>query len=266
MFSCIFYVSFIFFFLWPIVSLDNLIIQIFLLFIRFFLSIFFSWLIVFLVFFICMFIVKRLRVNHPFKKIVIKSISKLIIRFFRIEIKVHNIHLFPKDNKLIIYSNHKSHLDSFIIASIVPSVIAFSPKDELYKGFLGFFLSFCFEATGCMKIVRNNIKETIKNIIKSSENVKKGLSMVIFHEGGIKNKKNDFIEESLDGAFRITTLSKAVIVPISLKGVSFIRGKCWFRKKKVELFIHSPIYFEQYKKESTKDINKKVTSIINSVL
>ncbi|MFR0367768.1 lysophospholipid acyltransferase family protein [Candidatus Phytoplasma palmae] len=190
----------------------------------------------------------------------------MIIRFFRINIKVHNMHLFPKENKLIIYSNHKSHLDAFIIASIVPTVVAFSPKDELYKGFLGFFLSFCFESTSCLKIVRNNVKETIKNIIKASKNIKQGLSMVIFHEGGIKNKKSDFIKESLDGAFRITTMSEAVILPISLKGVCEMRGKCWFRKKKVELFIHHPIYFDQYKKESTKDINTKVTSIINSVL
>ncbi|MDV3167003.1 MAG: lysophospholipid acyltransferase family protein [Vigna little leaf phytoplasma] len=213
-----------------------------------------------------MVIIKKFKPNHYLKHKVITSISKLIIKFFRIQIKVHNAQLIPKTGRLVIYANHKTNFDPFIIASIFPRTLSFTPKDELYKGIKGFFLSFCFNATDCIKIVRGNNRETVKNCLTMISKIEKNLTFLIFHEGGIITKDTDKITNSLDGSFQISLKSKSNILPITLKGVCDMRGKCWFRKKKVEIFIHSPILFEDLKTYKTQQINQKVTNQINSVL
>jgi 1-acyl-sn-glycerol-3-phosphate acyltransferase len=212
-------------------------------------------------------IIKKIKPNHPFKRKILSSLSRLIINFFRIKIKFHNINNIPKQGKVVIYSNHKSNLDPFVLASVFPITITFAPKDKLYKGFTGKILGFCFEAADCMKIIRNNNRKTVENINKTIEKIKNNsLSIVIFHEGGIKNKENDKIKNSLEGAFQIAFKSQSSILPVSIKGSCNIKKKFWFRKKKVELFIHNPMKFEYYKNQTTLQINQKVNYIINSCL
>ncbi|WP_160330319.1 lysophospholipid acyltransferase family protein [Candidatus Phytoplasma oryzae] len=210
---------------------------------------------------------KKLEPNHPFKKKVLSSISELIIKFFRIQIKVYNKHYIPDKGQLVIYSNHKSFFDPFILAYFFPRTITFSPKNSLYNGFLGIFLGFCFNSLDCMQIVRGDNRETFINIMKTIDKIKKNfLSIVIFHEGGRKNKKNDKIIDSLEGSFKIALKSESAILPVSIKGSSDMIGKCWFRKKKIEVFVHPCIDFEDYKEQKTQKINERVNKIINSVL
>ncbi|WP_341266840.1 lysophospholipid acyltransferase family protein [Candidatus Phytoplasma fraxini] len=232
----------------------------------FLISLILSWIFILNILFLAMWFSKKLRVDHPFRQKIIGSISRLIIRFFRIKVIVHNKHLIPLDGRLIIYSNHKNNFDPFVIASIFHRTISFTPKDELYRGKIGWFLSYCFNATNCIKITRGNDREVIKNILKSIDNIKKNLAFVIFHEGGVKHIVDDKISHSLDGSFQIALKSQSNILPISLKGSCAMRGKCWFRCKKVEVFIHPIVTPEIYKNKNTQEINKIVTKIINSVL
>ncbi|WP_238055067.1 lysophospholipid acyltransferase family protein [Candidatus Phytoplasma ziziphi] len=232
----------------------------------FFISIILAWICILFFLFIAMWFSKRFKVDHPFRQKIISSMSKLIIRFFRIKIIVHNKHLIPLQDKLIIYSNHKTNFDPFIIASIFPRTISFTPKDELYRGKMGWLLSYYFNAANCIKITRGNNKETIKNVLKGIDNIKKNMAMVVFHEGGIIHKTSDKIVSSSDGSFKIAVRSQSNILPITLKGSCAMRGKCWFKRKKVDVVIHEPINYENFKNKNTQEINREVTKIINSVL
>ncbi|QTX03187.1 1-acyl-sn-glycerol-3-phosphate acyltransferase [Candidatus Phytoplasma luffae] len=232
----------------------------------FFINLILSWVCVLFFLFIAMWFSKKLKVDHPLRNEIISSFSKLIMNFFRIKVIIHNKELIPLKNKLVIYSNHKTNFDPFIIASIFPRTIAFTPKSELYDSRMGWFLSYCFNASNCIKIKRENNKETVKNIMQGIQNIKNNLGMIIFNEGGIKHKTSDKIINSLDGSFKIILKSEADVLPITLKGSCAMRGKCWFRRKKVEIFIHKALHFEELQNNNTKEINQKVTNIINSVL
>lgn len=261
MFNVIFCLSFFIFWFYFIIKFSF-----FGLFLGFFLSIFLSLILVFIVLGLCMIFIRKLEPNHFLKHKIIVSISKFIIRFFRVHIKVHNLHLIPLKDKMVVYANHKTNFDPFIIASIFPRTLTFSPKHELYKGLKGLFLGFCFNATDCVKISRDNKRETVKNLMEIIQKIKKNLSILIFHEGGIITKYTDKIIHSLDGAFQISLKSQANILPISLKGVCAMRDKCWFRKKTVEIFIHPIVPFTEIQSQNTQKINQKITDIINSVL
>ncbi|WP_153368907.1 lysophospholipid acyltransferase family protein [Candidatus Phytoplasma sacchari] len=247
-----------------IVPLYSKIILIILIFI---LNLIITWILVLLLFLICLLIIRIKAHNYNLKKKVLSSFSNLIINFFRIDIKINKKENINHDEKIIIYSNHKSLFDPFILASVLPMNITFAPKSELYNGFLGFLLSFCFNTFDCIEITRNDKRKTVLNIKKNIEKInKKFLSLVIFHEGGRKNKTNDKIIDSLDGSFKIALKSQSSILPISIKGSSFIIGKFWFRKKRIEIFIHPCIHFQDFKEKNTQEINSIVNNIINSVL
>ncbi|WCA22253.1 lysophospholipid acyltransferase family protein [Candidatus Phytoplasma oryzae] len=248
-------------------KINILFIKMFFLILNLIISTFLSLIFVFLIFIFCLLIINKYSSNYSFKKQVLSSLSKFIIFFFRIKIKVHNQNIIPLSEKLIIYANHKSLFDPFILSSVLPINITFTPKDELYNGFLGSFLGFCFNSFDCIKIHRKDNKKTILNINKTIEKMnKKNLNIVVFHEGGRKNKQNDKIINSLEGSFKIAIKSQSSIIPISIKGSSDMIGKCWFRKKEIELFIHPKINFQDYQEQTTTKINKKVNNIINSVL
>ncbi|KAB8121929.1 MAG: 1-acyl-sn-glycerol-3-phosphate acyltransferase [Candidatus Phytoplasma cynodontis] len=243
--------------------------KLFFLLLNFVISLFLSWFSIFFIFLIFLFIIKNININNNyyFKRKVLSSFSQLIVHFFRIEIKVNNINYIPLKEKVIIYSNHKSFFDAFILSSVFPINITFTPKSELYNGFLGYLRRFCFNTLDCIEIVRDNKRQTVLNINKTIEKMNKNLlSVVVFHEGGRKNKESDKIVASLEGAFKIALKSKSSILPVSIKGSSMLIGKCWFKKQKVELFIHPYIPFKDFKELKTQEINDKINNIINSVL
>ncbi|MEC4558941.1 MAG: lysophospholipid acyltransferase family protein ['Conium maculatum' witches'-broom phytoplasma] len=235
-------------------------------FLSFFASLALSWVMVLLVFFFMMFINKRLKINNSFQQKVVASVSKLILRFFRIKVTVHNRELIPYKGNLVIYSNHKTNFDPFIIACAVDRTMSFSPKDDLYKGRWGWFLSYYFNSIHCLKIVRGNPRATVQNLNQAIENVKQELAMLIFPEGGVVNKKNDKIISTLDGAYKIAFKGEANILPITLKGAYKMRKRFWFKRKKVEVIIHPHIKYEDYKDKNTQQIGQEVADIINSAL
>ncbi|WP_323847801.1 MAG: lysophospholipid acyltransferase family protein [Phytoplasma sp.] len=269
MFTCIFIISVVFLniarFLFA-TQLDMILVSFLSCILWFLITLVLSWIFILIILFLAFWFSKKLRVDHPLRQKIIGSMSKLIIRFFCIKVIVHNKHLIPLNGRLIIYSNHKNNFDPFVIASIFPRTISFTPKDELYRGKFGWFLSYYLNASNCIKITRGNDREIIQNILKSLDNIKKNLAIVVFHEGGVKNVVNDKISHSLDGSFQIALKSESNILPITLRGSYAMRGKCWFRNKKVDIFIHPVLNFENYKTKSTKEINTTVTQIINSVL
>ncbi|WP_334331116.1 lysophospholipid acyltransferase family protein [Candidatus Phytoplasma prunorum] len=205
---------------------------------------------------------KNLRVNHSFKYIVIRSISIFLLKILRVKIVFKNYDVIPLKENLIIYANHKSWFDAFIILSVIPRCLAFTPKDTLYKYSL---ISYCFNSFDCIQIFRKNNRQTAKNLIKGIENIKKGLAIVIFPEGGIKDIKNEKAVDFLPGAFKVAFKSEATILPLSIKGSRNIKKFFWFKRKIVEVHCHKSIKFQDYQFQNTKQISEKTQKIINSI-
>ncbi|CAP18509.1 1-acyl-sn-glycerol-3-phosphate acyltransferase [Candidatus Phytoplasma mali] len=226
------------------------------------LSFLISLIFIFLLCLLCMIIMKNLRVNHIFKYIVTRHISIFLLRLLRVKIVFKNYDLIPSKENLIIYANHKSWFDAFIILSVIPRCLAFTPKDTLYKYSL---INYCFNSFDCIQIFRKNNRETFKNLIKGIENIKKGLAIVIFPEGGIKDIKNEKAVEFLPGAFKIAFKSEAIILPLSIKGSINIKNFFFLKRKIVEVHCHKTINFQDYKLQNTKQISEKTREIINSI-
>ncbi|MBS2126203.1 1-acyl-sn-glycerol-3-phosphate acyltransferase ['Fragaria x ananassa' phyllody phytoplasma] len=227
-----------------------------------------SFLVIFLVLLLSLVLMSFLPPNHRFKGFIITSISNFIKCFLRIKIIVKNFHLLPLDKNIVIYANHKSHIDPFVIASaLAPRTVAFSPKDK-FRSFLGsqLFLKLAFYASDCMVIVRSDIRKTASNLFQAVSKIKTGLAMVIFPEGGIKDRNNEQAVPLLGGAFKIAFKSQADIVPVTIKGASRIKNYFWWQQKTIEVIIHSPLEYRRYQEQKMPELVVNVQQIINSGL
>lgn len=102
--------------------------------------------------------------------------------FHRIEyIGLENI---PKEGALILYSNHISNADPFILTCTIRRMVYFMAKEELFKGKLA---SRFWEHVGAFPVKRGT--GDIGAIKKSLEKLKKGAILCMFPEG-TRRKKN----------------------------------------------------------------------------
>ncbi len=229
------------------------------------LGLFLSFVITFIILVFCLVLMFFLPANHYFKGFVSRSVSRFVNRFLRIKILVQNPHLIPSKENVVIYANHKSYTDPFVITSVIERTLSFAPKQN-FNCFFGtaWFLKLAFVSLDCMVISRDDIRKTAQNLIKAIPKVKNGMVMVVFPEGGIKNRNNEQAMPLLGGAFKIAFKSQASILPLTIKGSSQIKNKRFWQKKVVEIIIHPPLKYDHYCNTNMHQVAIYVQNIINS--
>src|SRR5690606_15485757 len=191
-----------------------------------------------------------------------QSLARFLSVFvFNISIKVIGKENVPKDGKMVVYTNHKSYLDPVIAIQAINRPMAFTPKSTLYKIPI---LKDGMKQMHCMPIYRDDTRKTAKALVETIKNIEAGFSMVVFPEGGRKNRDQDSVVATRAGAFQIAVKPKATILPMTIIGNSEIQHRAPFRKTKIKVVIHKPITYEMYQDKSTAEIGNMVMDVINS--
>ena len=120
------------------------------------------------------------------------------------------------------------------------------------------------ETFGAISIDRDNDREALKQIIFAIKEIKEGLSMIIFPEGGIKDRNEEEMVSLRAGAYKLVTKSQATILPVSIIGSSEISKKKRYKRKNVKVVIHEPIRYDAFKQMNTNEIGLMVEEIINN--
>lgn len=115
--------------------------------------------------------------------------------------------------KLCLVANHTSMLDIPIVLGSLCIPCGFITKQSFR--FLPVFNVICY-AMRCVFIDRKNTKRGVEAIKKGAEHIKNGHTMLVFPEG--RRSKTGEIQPFLRGAFRLATMSGAILVPIVIKG------------------------------------------------
>jgi 1-acyl-sn-glycerol-3-phosphate acyltransferase len=211
---------------------------------------------------------KHLSVTNAFKAYYTKSICWFAARILEgISIKVYGQGYIKGIKKMVYYSNHKSQADPVILLNVLPGPLGFTPKKELYK--IGILKNY-FNDIGCMLIDRQSDRETAKAMASTINNIKNGMSLLCFSEGGICTRDVEIMVNKKPGAYKFATKTGAPIVPIALIGTSKIHKKFpLFVPIKVQVHILKPLFKEDYEKMDTTqiaqyvydEVNKKIESI-----
>jgi 1-acyl-sn-glycerol-3-phosphate acyltransferase len=208
-------------------------------------------------------IMKRIPSNHPYKYYVTKSTSIFLNRYIlRLKIHVEGLDHIPKEGKLTVYANHKSYGDAFIILSFFTRPTTYTPKMPVYNMF---FIGKWLKYMDAFPIDRSSDRNTARAMIDAIKTVKNGLAMVIFPEGGIKDRDEEKMVDMRAGAYRVAMKANADLLPIRIMGSTHIKHRAPFRTTKIKVVILPVVPYETVKDMKTAEIADMMFHKINTV-
>lgn len=205
-------------------------------------------------------VVLWLRPSHPYKTYLMKSLA-FFLKVFVLNLKteIRGVENIPKQGKLIAYANHKSYTDAFALMSYFPRSIALTPKKSVFKIP---FLKWWLKAYDCLPINRTNPKETLRDMEKAIDTVRRGQVILFFPEGTIRNRLQPKVEMAKAGSFRLAKKAEADILPIRYEGNDLVR-KHWPRRTTRMITIYPVIAYESFRDLNTQEIAQKFMDTIN---
>lgn len=180
----------------------------------------------------------------------------------RIKTLVYGVENLPEDGGYVMYPNHQGKYDVLGIIGAHQKPCTFV-IDNKRSG-----IPFAKEITNLLKASRldkTDMRSQVKTIANVISQVKEGRIFIIFPEGGYNDNNND-VHEFLAGTFKCSVKSKTPIVPVALVDSYKVFGINSLRKVKTQVHFLEPIYYEQYKDLSTKEIASMVQSRITHVV
>ena len=164
----------------------------------------------------------------------------------------------PKDTAVLYIGNHRSFFDIVLTYARCPGLTGYVAKKEMVKVPL---LSTWMKRLYCLFLDRSDVKEGLKTILAAIEQVKEGISIMIFPEGTRGRGKNEL--EMLpfhEGSFKIATKTGCPIIPVALTGTSAIFEDHFpkIKSTKVTIEYGKPIYPKELSREEQKFIGRQV--------
>lgn len=206
-------------------------------------------------------IMKNTSYTNKFKLYVTKSVSYLVNKvFLGIDIEIIGKENLTKDNILTAYANHKSYIDPLIIMAVAHRPIAFTPKTGVYKIPV---INKWMKYLGSMPIDRSSNRNTAQNMVNAIKNVKNGLMLTIFPEGGIKTRDDEKMVDMRAGAYKIAMKAGADLLPITIIGVTNVKKRAPFRRTKVKVVVHKQVRYDDIKDMQTNEVADMMFKIIN---
>ena len=172
----------------------------------------------------------------------------------------------PQDTAVLFIGNHRSYFDIVLTYARCRNLTGYVAKKEMEKIPL---LSRWMKFLHCLFLDRSDIREGLKTILAAIEQMKNGISVMIFPEG--TRNKNDSELELLpfhEGSFKIATKSGCPIIPVSINNSSAVFEDHLPFVKKVPVIIEygKPIYPKELSREEQKFLGKHVQGIIQETL
>lgn len=189
--------------------------------------------------------------------------GRVICKLLFIKVKLVNIDKIDFSHSYVVAANHQSIFDIFAVYGWLPNIFKWIMKAELRKIPL---VGKACEAAGHIFIDRTNPVSAKISLEKAENQLKNGVSVVIFPEGTrTKNGQPGMFKK---GAFRIATDLKLPILPVTIKG-SFDRvipGTFNFIPGTIEMIFHEPIDVNLFLPENSAGLIEHTRKVITGVL
>ena len=206
----------------------------------------------------------KTKLLNKYKIYIYRSVAYFLNRYIlRLRLEITGQENIPKSGRLTVYANHKSYADPIIIMEAITRPTTFTPKMDVYK--LP-FMHQMLTSLGSFPIDRTSDRNTARAMVSAIKVVKQGMAMVIFPEGGIKDRSDTKMVAMRAGAYRVGFKAEADLLPVSIDGTKKIKHNLPFKRTKIKIIIHELIKYEDIKGLKTADLADKVFNIINNEL
>jgi 1-acyl-sn-glycerol-3-phosphate acyltransferase len=167
-----------------------------------------------------------------------RSTSQLLLRLFRIPVRVRGLEHLPHDHACVLVVNHASYLDPLVLLSVLPSPISFVAKREFAEQF---FARMLFHRLGTEFVERFDPQRGVEDTDCVLQAVRQGRSMLFFAEGTFGRAPG--LRPFRMGAFVVAAQAGVPMVPMGIAGTrSILRSGQWFpRRGQVAVTIGAPI-------------------------
>lgn len=168
------------------------------------------------------------------------------------------------EESCVFVGNHQGDFDILVMKGYIDKPIGFIAKKELIK-LPG--VSYWMKQIHCVFMDREDPRDSVRAILEGVENIKEGISMVIYPEG-TRSQSSEMLEFK-KGAMKLALKSGAPIVPVTINGSYKIfeaqKGKKT-KPTKVDLIFSEPIYTKDLSKEEISNLSEHVKEIIKNKL
>ena len=185
--------------------------------------------------------------------------SKLTILLSFITPKVEWEKKLDKTKQYIFCPNHVSTLDILLILAVLPIPLQYMGKAEISKiPLFGYFYK-----NNSVLVDRANKRDAYDAFLKAGEQLKKGINMCIFPEGGIP-RADVFLKKFKNGSFRLAIEQGIKTIPITMPDNKSMFPQEYFKGRPgiVRIKIHKPIDPNSLVEKSIKNLN---TSVYNTI-
>ncbi len=179
--------------------------------------------------------------------------------YLNIKVEFEGLENVPPTETFVIYANHKSYTDAFALMEKFPRPLILTPKKSVLKIPL---FRLWLKAYDVFPINRDNPRETLRDLKNAVEVVERGGIILLYPEGTIRNREEEFVEEAKAGAFRLVKNAKVGMLPIRYDGNDLVR-KRWPRRVRRKITIFPLIPYEELENLSTQEIANLFMDTIN---
>lgn len=139
--------------------------------------------------------------------------AKGLLMAWGVEVKIVFEDDFPMQEKMVIISNHQSHIDVVALMHALPRTPGFVAKKELAD--IPFFGS-ALRTAGHVVVDRKRSMEAQQAIDQAAAKIQPGTPVVVFAEGTRRDSK--MVGPFKKGGFHLAKNSGACIVPVGIRG------------------------------------------------
>jgi len=146
----------------------------------------------------------------------------------------------PRDGRAVVYTgNHRSFFDVIASYPVLPGLTGFIAKKEMIHWPV---ISWWMRGVYCLFLDRSNKRAGLKTILEGVQNVKSGVSMVIFPEG-TRSHKEGHLGMFHYGSFKLATKAGAPVVPVAFSnsGAIWDDHLPWIRRETMVVEFCKPI-------------------------
>ena len=183
-----------------------------------------------------------------------------LMDYLGIELEVRGAENIPEEDGFVVVANHQGYADIVVTLAAMDGKhqIGFGGKDNLVK--IPFIGQWVVRLRGVFS-PRGNARESLKVIKEGVKLVKNGFNVAIFPEGTRArcSKPGEF----KPGAFKLATMAKAKILPISINGSYHLyeeTGK--LRPCKIKMQIHPPVETAGKSKPELAEIERNIAKTV----
>lgn len=190
----------------------------------------------------------------------VKKWSTFVVNAAKMKVTVTGLEKIPRDRPVLFTPNHLSYADIPLLLHVLKDFdFGFLMRMQLNKFFAIKQISHIIK---CVPINQENPREGIKALRKTAEQIKNGLSMVVFPEG--RRTFSNTPEEFKNGAFKIVQKTGVTVVPIYLRNVfNVLEGNNFtVTPSDVSVTILDPIETHEMNRADVKALHDRVYNII----